>query len=228
MPIIPLVNIMPSAPPTLYWYRAMIFSLHQSKVFFKELRQPINHSLLFGCPPAVKAGNRRQDFVNIRAYRFQRPVAERIVVNGGYFLVGGALLLLDDVYVVNAKRQHIPIVDGVLNGVGMKRQYIFPVFVRFSAKGLGSVAALLLLTSACESSSGGSQPGRGFRQCLCRGANGQRESDLYGYLRFISPVSVRDDPRSGIKKSGNIFTAESICGYKDPRLNCDSAGDLEF
>ena len=50
-----------------------------SKIFFKKLRKPLDDRfLLFRAVAAAKAGDRRQDLVNIRAGRFERTVAERI------------------------------------------------------------------------------------------------------------------------------------------------------
>lgn len=50
-----------------------------SKIFFKKLRKPLDDRfLLFRAVAAAKAGDRREDLVNIRAGRFERAVAERI------------------------------------------------------------------------------------------------------------------------------------------------------
>ncbi len=50
-----------------------------SEVFFKKLRKPLDDRfLLFRAVAAAKAGDRRQDLVNIRAGRFERAVAERV------------------------------------------------------------------------------------------------------------------------------------------------------
>ena len=50
-----------------------------SEVFFKKLREPLDDRfLLFRAVAAAKAGDGRQDLVNIRAGRFERTVAERI------------------------------------------------------------------------------------------------------------------------------------------------------
>ena len=49
------------------------------EVFFKKLRKPLDDRfLLFRAVAAAKAGDGRQDLVNIRAGRFERAVAERI------------------------------------------------------------------------------------------------------------------------------------------------------
>ena len=49
------------------------------EVFFKKLRKPLDDRfLLFRAVAAAKAGDRREDLVNIRAGRFERAVAERI------------------------------------------------------------------------------------------------------------------------------------------------------
>ena len=49
------------------------------EVFFKKLREPLDDRfLLFRAVAAAKAGDRRQDLVNIRAGRFERTVAERV------------------------------------------------------------------------------------------------------------------------------------------------------
>ena len=51
----------------------------ESKVFFKKLREPLDDRfLLFRAVAAAKAGDRREDLVNIRAGRFERAVAERV------------------------------------------------------------------------------------------------------------------------------------------------------
>jgi len=50
-----------------------------SKIFFKKLRKPLDDRfLLFRAIAAAKAGDGRQDLVNIRAGRFERTVAEGI------------------------------------------------------------------------------------------------------------------------------------------------------
>ena len=50
-----------------------------SEVFFKELCKPLDDRfLLFRAVAAAKAGDGRQDLVNIRAGRFERTVAEGI------------------------------------------------------------------------------------------------------------------------------------------------------
>ena len=50
-----------------------------SEVFFKKLREPLDDRfLLFRAVAAAKAGDGRQDLVNIRSGRFERTVAERI------------------------------------------------------------------------------------------------------------------------------------------------------
>ena len=50
-----------------------------SEVFFKKLRKPLDDRfLLFRAVAAAKAGDGRQDLVNIRAGRFERTVAERV------------------------------------------------------------------------------------------------------------------------------------------------------
>ena len=49
------------------------------EVFFKKLREPLDDRfLLFRAVAAAKAGDRRQDLVNIRAGRFERTVAESV------------------------------------------------------------------------------------------------------------------------------------------------------
>ena len=49
-------------------------------MFFKKLRQPLDDRfLLLRAIASTKAGNRRQNFINIRAGRFGRSTAERIV-----------------------------------------------------------------------------------------------------------------------------------------------------
>lgn len=50
-----------------------------SEVFFKELREPLDDRFLLFCAvAAAKAGDGRQDLVDIRAGRFERTVAESI------------------------------------------------------------------------------------------------------------------------------------------------------
>lgn len=50
-----------------------------SKIFFKKLRKPLDDRfLLFRAVAAAKAGDGRQDLVNVRAGRFERTVAERV------------------------------------------------------------------------------------------------------------------------------------------------------
>ena len=50
-----------------------------SEVFFKKLRKPLDDRfLLFRAVAAAKAGDGREDLVNIRAGRFERTVAERV------------------------------------------------------------------------------------------------------------------------------------------------------
>ena len=50
-----------------------------SEIFFKKLRKPLDDRfLLFRAVAAAKAGDGRQDLVNIRAGRFERTVAERV------------------------------------------------------------------------------------------------------------------------------------------------------
>lgn len=54
-------------------------NLLNSKIFFKKLRKPLDDRfLLFRAVAAAKAGDGRQDLVNICAGRFERTVAERI------------------------------------------------------------------------------------------------------------------------------------------------------
>ena len=49
------------------------------EVFFKELCKPLDDRfLLFRAVAAAKAGDGRQDLVNIRAGRFERAVAESV------------------------------------------------------------------------------------------------------------------------------------------------------
>ena len=67
-----------------------------SKVFFKKLREPLDDRfLLFRAVAAAKAGDGRQDLVNIRAGRFKRTVAER-VGNKALRLRGLQLFFRDD------------------------------------------------------------------------------------------------------------------------------------
>ena len=69
-----------------------------SKVFFKKLREPLDDRfLLFRAVAAAKAGDGRQDLVNIRAGRFERTVAEGIG-NKALRLRGLQLFLRDDLF----------------------------------------------------------------------------------------------------------------------------------
>lgn len=66
------------------------------EVFFKKLRKPLDDRfLLFRAVAAAKAGDGREDLVNIRAGRFERTVAERIG-NKALRLRGLQLFLRDD------------------------------------------------------------------------------------------------------------------------------------
>ena len=67
-----------------------------SEVFFKKLRKPLDDRfLLFRAVAAAKAGDGRQDLVNIRAGRFERTVAEGIG-NKALRLRGLQLFFCDD------------------------------------------------------------------------------------------------------------------------------------
>ena len=66
-----------------------------SKVFFKKLRKPLDDCFLLFRAVAAKAGDGRQDLVNIRAGRFERTVAERIG-NKALRFCGLQLFLRDD------------------------------------------------------------------------------------------------------------------------------------
>lgn len=67
-----------------------------SKIFFKKLRKPLDDRfLLFRAVAAAKAGDGRQDLVNIRAGRFERTVAEGIG-NKALRLRGLQLFFCDD------------------------------------------------------------------------------------------------------------------------------------
>lgn len=69
-----------------------------SEVFFKKLREPLDDRfLLFRAVAAAKAGDGRQDLVNIRAGRFERTVAERIG-NKALRFGGFQLLFRDDLF----------------------------------------------------------------------------------------------------------------------------------
>ena len=69
-----------------------------SEVFFKKLRKPLDDRfLLFRAVAAAKAGDRREDLVNIRAGRFERTVAER-VGNKALRLRGLQLFFCDDLF----------------------------------------------------------------------------------------------------------------------------------
>ena len=68
------------------------------EVFFKELCKPLDDRfLLFRAVAAAKAGDGRQDLVNIRAGRFERTVAERIG-NKALRFGGFQLLFRDDLF----------------------------------------------------------------------------------------------------------------------------------
>ena len=67
-----------------------------SEIFFKKLRKPLDDRfLLFRAVAAAKAGDGREDLVNIRAGRFERTVAERIG-NKAFRLRGLQLFFCDD------------------------------------------------------------------------------------------------------------------------------------
>ena len=69
-----------------------------SEVFFKKLREPLDDRfLLFRAVAAAKAGDGRQDLVNIRAGRFERAVAERIG-NKALRFCGLQLFFRDDLF----------------------------------------------------------------------------------------------------------------------------------
>ena len=69
-----------------------------SKIFFKKLRKPLDDRfLLFRAVAAAKAGDGRQDLVNIRAGRFERAVAERIG-NKALRFCGLQLFFRDDLF----------------------------------------------------------------------------------------------------------------------------------
>ena len=68
------------------------------EVFFKKLRKPLDDRfLLFRAVAAAKAGDRREDLVNIRAGRFERTVAERIG-NKALRFCGLQLFFCDDLF----------------------------------------------------------------------------------------------------------------------------------
>ena len=68
------------------------------EVFFKKLRKPLDDRfLLFRAVAAAKAGDGRQDLVNIRAGRFERAVAERIG-NKALRFCGLQLFFRDDLF----------------------------------------------------------------------------------------------------------------------------------
>ena len=68
------------------------------EVFFKKLRKPLDDRfLLFRAVAAAKAGDRREDLVNIRAGRFERTVAERIS-NKALRFCGLQLFFRDDLF----------------------------------------------------------------------------------------------------------------------------------
>ena len=69
-----------------------------SEIFFKKLRKPLDDRfLLFRAVAAAKAGDRREDLVNIRAGRFERTVAEGIG-NKALRLRGLQLFFCDDLF----------------------------------------------------------------------------------------------------------------------------------
>ena len=68
------------------------------EVFFKKLRKPLDDRfLLFRAVAAAKAGDGRQDLVNIRAGRFERTVAE-CIGNKAFRLRGLQLFFRDDLF----------------------------------------------------------------------------------------------------------------------------------
>lgn len=73
-------------------------NLLNSKIFFKKLRKPLDDRfLLFRAVAAAKAGDGREDLVNIRAGRFERAVAERIG-NKALRFCGLQLFFRDDLF----------------------------------------------------------------------------------------------------------------------------------
>ena len=69
-----------------------------SKIFFKKLRKPLDDRFFLFCAvAAAKAGDGRQDLVNIRAGRFERAVAERIG-NKALRFCGLQLFFRDDLF----------------------------------------------------------------------------------------------------------------------------------
>ena len=68
------------------------------EVFFEKLRKPLDDRfLLFRAVAAAKAGDGREDLVNIRAGRFERAVAERIG-NKALRFCGLQLFFRDDLF----------------------------------------------------------------------------------------------------------------------------------
>lgn len=124
------------------------------EVFFKKLRKPLDDRfLLFRAVAAAKAGDRRQDLVNIRAGRFERTVAERIG-NKALRFGGFQLLFRDDLFqLLLLLLLHItlPIAVNVRCGVDGVDKAVDQVFFPF----------------CCAAGCWNQSPGRWFRGCFC-------------------------------------------------------------
>ena len=74
----PLLVFLFAVYPKVYW-NASRRETTKSRSIFQKLRKPLDDRfLLFRAVAAAKAGDGRQDLVNIRAGRFERTVAERV------------------------------------------------------------------------------------------------------------------------------------------------------
>ena len=86
------------------------------EVFFKELCKPLDDRfLLFRAVAAAKAGDGRQDLVNIRAGRFERAVAES-VGNKALRLRGLQLFFHDNLFQFCGVQAHLPSDQRVSSG----------------------------------------------------------------------------------------------------------------
>ena len=63
----------------MYWNASRREPTKFRNIFQKKLRKPLDDRFLLFCAvAAAKAGDGREDLVNIRAGRFERTVAERV------------------------------------------------------------------------------------------------------------------------------------------------------
>ena len=124
------------------------------EVFFKKLRKPLDDRfLLFRAVAAAKAGDRRQDLVNIRAGRFERTVAERIG-NKALRFGGFQLLFRDDLFqLLLLLLLHITLP--------------IAVNVRCGVDGVDKAVDQVLFPFCCAAGYWSQSPDRCFPECFC-------------------------------------------------------------